>query len=92
VRILELCNVSISVTYLGIDSSCAGKEEASCKVNKDEEVNFKLIPKPKGLAGRSPPKGYNLQDAMGLSGNKARYNKISVRYRLYAQVMLHGNS
>ena len=37
-----------------------------------------LIPKPKGLAGRAPPKGYNLQDEMGLGDNRRRYNKFAV--------------
>jgi hypothetical protein len=38
-----------------------------------------LIPKPKGKLDRSPPNGYNLQEAMGLAENRARYNKFSVR-------------
>ncbi|KAG2358514.1 hypothetical protein BDR07DRAFT_1611846 [Suillus spraguei] len=37
------------------------------------------IPKPKGQAGRSPPHGYNLQEAMGLTGRNRRYNKFRAR-------------
>ena len=57
----------------------SGQNDASKRVVVPHKIHKDLIPKPKGLAGRSPPKGYNLQDAMGLMENRARYNKIAVR-------------
>jgi hypothetical protein len=54
-------------------------EAASCwKGRKHKLKEGKEIPKPKGMAGRCPPKGYNLQDAMGLEENKRWYNKFAV--------------
>ena len=49
------------------------------KARKHARTRKQLIPKPKGSAGKSAPKGYNLQDAMGLTENKRRYNELAVR-------------
>jgi hypothetical protein len=51
--------------------------------NDSDRNHFKkaeqLIPKPKGSAGKSAPKGYILQDAMGLQDDKRCYNILAVR-------------
>ncbi|KAG1731444.1 hypothetical protein EDD22DRAFT_788477 [Suillus occidentalis] len=49
-----------------------------------------LIPKPKGQAGRSPPKGYQIQEAMGLARDRRLYNAFRVCFlmltSLYATI------
>lgn len=42
-----------------------------------------LIPKPKGEAGRAPPRGYNLQEAMGLQDHNSRYNRLTVTFTMH---------
>jgi hypothetical protein len=58
-----------------------GKEKAKQhlqNVKYREKNTTELILKPSGVAGKTPPKGYNLQEAMGLTDNKRRYNRLSV--------------
>ncbi|KAG1812937.1 uncharacterized protein BJ212DRAFT_1369117 [Suillus subaureus] len=42
------------------------------------------IPKPKGQARRAPPRGYKVQEAMGLTGDNDRYNKFRAIARIFA--------
>jgi hypothetical protein len=57
----------------------SGQNQAQQKpVVYKKPAKVDLIPKPKGQAGRSPPYGYKIQDAMGLSDNKPRYTMIRV--------------
>ncbi|KIK42165.1 hypothetical protein CY34DRAFT_805223, partial [Suillus luteus UH-Slu-Lm8-n1] len=49
------------------------------------------IPKPKGQAGRAPPQGYNVQDAMGLKDRNRRYNEFRAIARLAAIKYLNLN-
>lgn len=55
-----------------------GKDKARKKNFKHTPRDMIQIPKPKGSAGRNPPKGYNLQTEMGLGDNKRRYNNYQV--------------
>jgi hypothetical protein len=55
-----------------------GQSQAQQKpVTYKKPAKVDLIPKPKGMGGRSH-NGYNIQIAMGLSNNKAKYNMIEV--------------
>jgi hypothetical protein len=56
----------------------SGQLQAQQKPVTYKKPNVALIPKPKGAANRSPPYGYKIQDAMGLSENKAKYSRILV--------------
>jgi hypothetical protein len=58
--------------------SFVGKNQAQKKVQKYRKRRV-LIKKPKGQAGRSPPRGYNLRDEMGLLRAKRKYHTFAVR-------------
>jgi hypothetical protein len=56
-----------------------GKEESRNKAHVfAHKQNHPMIPKPKGQHGRKKG-GYNLQDELGLSENKAKYDALQVR-------------
>src|SRR5208283_170060 len=55
-----------------------GKDKVRKKPCTHAPEDLIQIPKPKGSAGRNPPKGYNLQIEMGLGDSKRRYNKYQV--------------
>jgi hypothetical protein len=65
---------NLVITYIPF----LGKERAKQRVKTHKPSRRRLIPKPKGQVDRSPPNGYNQQDAMGLSDNKKKYNRLAV--------------
>ena len=54
----------------------AAETKTALHAEKESRPRQKLIPHPKGQAGRSG--GYKLQRAMRLGGNKPRYNRLMV--------------
>ncbi|KAG2137814.1 hypothetical protein BD769DRAFT_1703334 [Suillus cothurnatus] len=68
----------------------------SAKANNDVhrlDHQSRKIPKPKGQAGQAPPRGYNVQEAMGLADDNDRYNSakyldLTKRIRAQDQIVL----
>jgi len=60
-----------------------GQQEAQKRPPAFKKARNQLIVKPNGLAGRAPPKGYNLQEEMGLTDNKTKYTSIAVSKSIY---------
>jgi|ERR1700722_20095839 len=94
----KLMNSNVSVCYLiysnqlifGLSITTIGKKKAHEHViHRKKSEKTRLIPKPAGSAGKTPPKGYNLQDAMGLTDRKRKYNMLSVRipYLLHVKLL-----
>ncbi|KAJ7934027.1 hypothetical protein B0H13DRAFT_1855500 [Mycena leptocephala] len=67
-------NASASVTERFLCWPLDRLERALADASVSSLAKKRLIPRPKGQAGRSG--GYNIQDAMGLSEDSARYNQL----------------
>lgn len=48
------------------------------KPRQNELPAEQMVGKPRGAAGRAPPDGYSIQEAMGLRDDKRRYNAFCV--------------
>ena len=74
-----VCELFVSATSHGISELGKERAEKHCHKTKSQgrDESKKIIPKPKGRAGRSD--GYSLIDAMGLSSRNVHYNVLCVR-------------
>ncbi|KAG2749990.1 hypothetical protein P692DRAFT_20666790, partial [Suillus brevipes Sb2] len=66
----KLSDLAAKLSHLQNDINKLERTRAKPKCNVHYPGRHsQLIPKPKGQAGRSPPKGYQIQEAMGLACN-----------------------